>query len=180
MDVGDPSGHLEIVEPLVKNVLSEGLVDIVSLNENEARWFAWAISGRESRWEQLSSDPEDWLSAAQLVSTETGTRIDLHTPHFAASIYEDSVTSAPAFDTVNRVACGAGDAWNAGSIYGILQKLSESDRMVLANAVASLYVVLIPRLKRYSHISVLIPPLSPSAKDLLADFDTSGQPQMEK
>jgi sugar/nucleoside kinase (ribokinase family) len=141
MDVGDPSGHLEIVEPLVKNVLSEGLVDIVSLNENEARWFAWAISGRESRWEHLSSDPEDWLSAAQLVSTETETRIDLHTPHFAASIYEDSVTLTPAFDTVNRVACGAGDAWNAGSIYGILQKLSESDRMVLANAVASLYVV---------------------------------------
>jgi sugar/nucleoside kinase (ribokinase family) len=140
MDVGDPSGRLEIVEPLVRNVLAEGLVDIVSLNENEARWFAWAISGKDSRWEQLSSDPEDWLSAAQLVSTETGTKIDLHTPHFAASIYEDSTTLVPAFDAVNRVACGAGDAWNAGSIYGMLQKLSESDRLALSNAVASLYV----------------------------------------
>ncbi|MHA2068189.1 MAG: PfkB family carbohydrate kinase, partial [Candidatus Thorarchaeota archaeon] len=50
MDVGDPSGHLEIVEPLARKVLAEGLVDIVSLNENEARWFAWAISGKDSRW----------------------------------------------------------------------------------------------------------------------------------
>ncbi len=140
MDIGDPSGHLEIVEPLARNVLAEGLVDIVSLNENEARWFAWAVSGKNRRWKQLSADPEEWLSAAQLVSTETGTKIDLHTPHFAASISEDSITLVPAFDTVNRVACGAGDAWNAGSIYGTLRKLSESDRLVLANAVASLYV----------------------------------------
>jgi sugar/nucleoside kinase (ribokinase family) len=140
MDVGDPSGNLEIVEPLARNVLAEGLVDILSLNENEARWFAWAISGKEGRWDHLSSDPEDWLSAAQLVSSETGTRIDLHTPHFAASISEDSLTLFPAFNAVSRVICGAGDAWNAGDIYGTLQKLSDRDRLALANAVASQYV----------------------------------------
>ncbi|MHA2140985.1 MAG: carbohydrate kinase family protein [Candidatus Thorarchaeota archaeon] len=140
MDVGDPSAHLEIVEPLVRNVLADGLVDIVSLNENEVRWFAWALSGKDSRWEQLSTEPEEWLSAAQFVSNETGTRIDLHTPHFTASIFEDRHAIVPAFDTVSRVVCGAGDAWNAGDIYGTLQKLSDRDRLVFANAVASRYV----------------------------------------
>ncbi|MFW9966636.1 MAG: carbohydrate kinase family protein [Candidatus Thorarchaeota archaeon] len=140
MDVGDPSGHLEIIEPLARKVLAEGLVDIVSLNENEARCFAWAVSGKDSRWDQLSSKPEDWLSAAQLVSTETGTRIDLHTPHFSASIYDDNLAMVPTFDVVSRVICGAGDSWNAGDIYGTLQRLSDSDRLTLANAIASQYV----------------------------------------
>jgi len=140
MDVGDPSGHLEIIEPLARKALAEGLVDIVSLNENEARWFAWAISGKDSRWDQPSSKPEDWLSAAQFLSTETGTRIDLHTPHFAATIVDDDLTTVPAFDAVSRVTCGAGDSWNAGDIYGTLQRLSDSDRLTLANAIASQYV----------------------------------------
>jgi sugar/nucleoside kinase (ribokinase family) len=140
MDVGDPSGNLEIVEPLARSVLAEGLVDIVSLNENEARWFAWAISGKNSRWDHLSSEPEDWLSAAKTVSYETGTRVDLHTQHFTASISEDQLTMVPAFGVVGRIACGAGDAWNAGDIYGTLQKLEDFDRLSLANAVASQYV----------------------------------------
>jgi sugar/nucleoside kinase (ribokinase family) len=36
--------------------------------------------------------------------------------------------------------CGAGDAWNAGDIYGTLLELPAMDRLILANAVASLYV----------------------------------------
>ncbi|MFW9883655.1 MAG: carbohydrate kinase family protein [Candidatus Thorarchaeota archaeon] len=140
MDVGDPSGNLDIVEPLARNILGEGLVDIVSLNENEARWFAWAISGKSSHWEHLSSEPEHWLSAAKLVSTETGTRIDLHTQHFTASIMDDKLTVVPTFNVVSRIICGAGDAWNAGDIFGTLQKLEDFDRLSLANAVASQYV----------------------------------------
>ncbi len=177
MDVGDPSGNLEIVDPLARKVLGEGLVDIVSLNENEARWFAWTISGKDSRWGRLSPEPEEWLSAAQFVTNETGTRIDLHTPHFTASIFEDSFTLVPTFDTVSRVTCGAGDAWNAGNIYGAIQKLSDRDRLTLANAIASLYVSSVDA----SHPSPTeivaflrsSPSLSLSAKDLLDVFDTS-------
>ncbi|MFX1415902.1 MAG: carbohydrate kinase family protein [Promethearchaeota archaeon] len=140
IDVGDPSGNQGIIEPLTKNVLSEGLVDVLSLNESEARWFAWALTGRSERWKSLSSDHDDWLSAARLVSEETGVRVDLHTQYFSATLNQDAVSIVPTFDTVSRVACGAGDAWNAGDILGTLLEISDISRLTLANAVAALYV----------------------------------------
>ncbi|MHA2378358.1 MAG: carbohydrate kinase family protein [Candidatus Thorarchaeota archaeon] len=140
MDVGDPSGNQEIIEPLARNVLSEGLVDVLSLNENEARWFAWALTGRHERWRSLSTNHDDWLSAASLVSQETGVRVDLHTQHFSATLSQDEVNIVPTFDVVCRVACGAGDAWNAGNIFGTLLALSDTNRLTLANSVAALYV----------------------------------------
>ncbi|MFW9799310.1 MAG: carbohydrate kinase family protein [Candidatus Thorarchaeota archaeon] len=140
IDVGDPSGNQGIIEPLARQVLSDGLVDIISLNENEARWFAWALSGRNDKWKSLSSKHEDWLSAAQLVSKETGVRVDLHTQYFAATIAEENLIVAPTFRTECRVTLGAGDAWNAGDILGTLLNLSENDRLTLANTVAALYV----------------------------------------
>ncbi len=140
IDVGDPSGNQGIIEPLARQVLSDGLVDIISLNENEARWFAWALTGKQDRWKTLSPNHEDWLSAAQLVSKETGVRVDLHTQFFAATIDEEDLTVAPTFRTECRVALGAGDAWNAGNILGTLLNLSKIDRLALANSVAALYV----------------------------------------
>ena len=35
---------------------------------------------------------------------------------------------------------GAGDAWNAGDIWGLIADIAHQDRLILANAVASLYV----------------------------------------
>ena len=140
IDVGDPSGNQGIIEPLAKNVLSEGFVDVVSLNESEARWFAWALTDRSERWRSLSSSHDDWLSAARLVSDETGVQVDLHTQYFSATLNQDDVSVVPTFDTASSVACGAGDAWNAGDIFGTLLDLPDSSRLALANAVAALYV----------------------------------------
>jgi sugar/nucleoside kinase (ribokinase family) len=140
MDIGDPSSKPDLVLPLVKNVISEGLVDVLGANENEVGWLAWAITGKEERWRHLHSDPAKWISSAQLVSRETGVSIDLHTRHFSAIITENEVLSMPSFQVESRVVCGAGDAWNAGDIYGLLLALSPKDRITLANATAALYV----------------------------------------
>ena len=140
IDVGDPSGNQAIIEPLAKDVLAEGLVDILSLNESEARWFAWTVTGRSERWRSLSSNHDDWLSAARVVSEETGVRVDLHTQYFSATLNQDESTIVPTFDAVGRVACGAGDAWNAGDILGTLLNLAPISRLTLANAVAALYI----------------------------------------
>ncbi|MGY5853986.1 MAG: carbohydrate kinase family protein [Candidatus Thorarchaeota archaeon] len=140
MDTGDPSGNSGIVEPLTKRVLSEGLVDILGVNENEVSWFAAAISGNHDKWTPGSLSAKDWIPAAQLVSRETGVRVDLHTPFFSATIENDSITTVPAFQMEPRVTCGAGDSWNAGDIYGSIHDWSAHDRLTLANAISALYV----------------------------------------
>ncbi len=140
MDMGDPSSNPELVKKLITQVISKDLVDVFGLNENEVGWVARSISDDSSRWRDVQSNPTDWLKAAQFVSTETRVQIDLHTPHFTATIKEDETITVPSFSVESRVVCGAGDAWNAGNIYGILQNLLPEDRLILANAVAALYV----------------------------------------
>ena len=140
MDIGDPSSNPHLVEPLVRDVLAMGLVDILGINENEAGWISWHLTGKDERWKNIVSRPDDWIPAAKIISTETGIQVDLHTSKFAASINEDHVVSVPIFDTPGKVVCGAGDAWNAGDIYGELLHLSATERLVLANAIAALYV----------------------------------------
>jgi sugar/nucleoside kinase (ribokinase family) len=66
-------------------------------------------------------------------------RIDYHTPSFAASI-DDNVTFFPAFDVELHRSTGAGDAWNAGNIFGELLGLTPAFRLCLANAVAGYYI----------------------------------------
>ncbi len=140
MDTGDPSGDPDKIVGLVNSVVGEGLVDILSVNENEAAWFAWAINDRNQEWRDAVRDPERWLDAAKYVSSETGVRVDLHTPIYSATIENDDVIAVPVYDVESSVLCGAGDAWNAGDIFGELSNLESEDRLKLANAVAALYV----------------------------------------
>ena len=139
MDIGDPSGNPQIVSKLVKDVLKEGLVDILSVNENEVGWFASKMSSDSKHWHNLVINPEKWLPAARLVNEESGARVDLHTPHYSATVSHETVVQ-PTFVSESRVICGAGDAWNAGDIFGTLHNMSDKDRLLLANAVAALYV----------------------------------------
>jgi len=140
MDMGDPSYNSAIVKPLAKRVLAEGLVDILGMNENEAGWFARAVDRDSERWRHILSRPKEWIPAAKTVSHETGVRVDFHTPHFTASIDDDQVTAIPAYEVPVRVACGAGDSWNAGDILGTLLGLDPRERLTLANSAAALYV----------------------------------------
>ena len=140
INMGDPSENPEIVPQLIERVFKNGLVDIVGLNENEVGWLAKSLTGDSERWRNLSARPELWLEGARLIASETGVRVDLHTPHYSATIEADETTAIPAFDVEGLVVCGAGDAWNAGDIYGTLLNLPSLDRLTLANAVASLYV----------------------------------------
>ncbi|MCK4484098.1 MAG: carbohydrate kinase family protein, partial [Candidatus Thorarchaeota archaeon] len=76
LDIGDPSDNMSILQPLVSRVLSEDLVDILGMNENEACWLAWVLSGEDDRWRGAMHDSTEWLNAAKLVSKETGVRVD--------------------------------------------------------------------------------------------------------
>ncbi|TFF66945.1 carbohydrate kinase family protein [Candidatus Thorarchaeota archaeon] len=139
MDMGDPSSNPAIVEPLALKVLAKDLVDVLGANENEICWFASALSG-DKEWLEAIDRPEDWLSAAQMVSETAGVRVDIHTPYYAATVEEGNMVGIPVFEVESQVICGAGDAWNAGNIYGELLGLDNQSRIALANAVAALYV----------------------------------------
>ncbi len=139
IDIGDPSGRPEILPALVDEVLRADLVDVLSVNENEVQWLAHVIEGRSGEV-PADGSPDEWLESARAVSRETGVRVDLHTPYYAASIMGRNETMVPTFAVEPLITCGAGDTWNAGDILGLLLNLEPHDRLVLANSVASLYV----------------------------------------
>jgi len=119
-DPGDPSPKgLEEKEEIkgVKNIIEDGLIDILSVNEDEVERYGGASFLR--RW----------------------TRVDLHTSEYAMSFYRDSQTNRmPVFDINPKILTGAGDAWSAGDIYGELVGFGDESRLFIANAVAGFYV----------------------------------------
>ena len=140
MDIGDPSSHPSLIEPLLKRAIASGTIDVLGLNENEVGWLAWALTDYDEHWRNIVNQPEEWIRGAKLISRETGVRVILHTPHFAASISGDDVVSAPTFQVETNIVCGSGDAFNAGLIYGLLLDLEHNEQLVLANTVATLYI----------------------------------------
>jgi ribokinase len=120
-DPGDPSPkkenvYREIID-LKKQVLEEGLVDILSVNVDEVDRYGG------------------------LDELKDLTRVDLHTEAFSASYYKDKETrNIPAFDIKPKRLTGAGDAWNAGDILGEVMGLPDELRLHLANAAAGFYI----------------------------------------
>jgi sugar/nucleoside kinase (ribokinase family) len=140
MDIGDPSSNPHVIELLLKKAICSGNIDVLGLNENEVGWLAWALTEHDEKWLNIATQPKEWINGAILISKETGVRVILHTPHFAASICGNEVVSTPAFQVEPKIACGSGDAFNAGLIYGLLLDLQYIDQLVLANAVAAFYI----------------------------------------
>ena len=173
MDMGDPSSNPEYIEPLLKEGISSGNLDILGINENEVSWIAWVLSGRDDRWKNISDQPREWIHGAELISDQTGIRVVLHTPHFTSTFHRGETISRPAFQVEPRVACGSGDAFNAGLICGLLHNLEPIDQLVLANAVAALYISSIdskpPSKEELLHFLKSEPPLSTNGKKLLMD-----------
>jgi sugar/nucleoside kinase (ribokinase family) len=66
--------------------------------------------------------------------------VDLHTSLFAGSFTKNNETVVPTFNVSALRSTGAGDAWNAGNIFGAALGLPDSCRLTLANAVAAYYI----------------------------------------
>jgi sugar/nucleoside kinase (ribokinase family) len=120
-DPGDPSPKGEEIgdeaRRMIKEVLGEGLVDILSLNLAEAVTFGGI----------------DFL--------RTMARLDLHTEEYARTYFGFRETEKqPAFSVSPLRLTGAGDAWNAGDILGELMNLPDDLRLTLAHATAAFYI----------------------------------------
>ncbi|ODS39008.1 MAG: hypothetical protein A7316_06455 [Candidatus Altiarchaeales archaeon WOR_SM1_86-2] len=112
-DPGDPSFRKDIRD--VTKILDDGLVDMVSVNEDEF---------------------EKYLSSKPVKDVE----ICLHTENFSCTFWKDRKYVVETFDVNVKKHTGAGDAWGGGYIYGKAIGLKERERIMLANAVAACYI----------------------------------------
>ncbi|MGQ9706650.1 MAG: carbohydrate kinase family protein [bacterium] len=119
-DPGDPSpkGERERKEIAgIKDIIEDGLVNILSVNEDEIERYGGVEFLRRY------------------------TRVDFHTKNYAISYYGDLETECiPTFDVKPHRLTGAGDVWNAGDIFGEFLGLSDNLRLLLANALSALYI----------------------------------------
>jgi sugar/nucleoside kinase (ribokinase family) len=139
-DTADPTPNNTKVPELMEKVLKTRILDVLSLNENEAIIYASLLSGEiGERRGQLPLE-ELAMDAARVLAKRLTARIDLHTTAFSATFTGKHEVVVPAFKIKALRATGAGDAWNAGNILGDANGLSSEGRLALANAVSACYL----------------------------------------
>ncbi len=139
-DSADPTPNCEKIPELVEKVLKTRQLDILSLNENEAITYARYLKGSEVSEIVDKRIDEIALESARFLARQLSARIDLHTTSFSATVTRQNEILVPAFKVNALRATGAGDAWDAGNIYGEANGLSDGSRLTLANALSALYL----------------------------------------
>ncbi len=117
LDPGDPSFRKDLPE-LMEKALKNNL-DIFAISDDELKYFA---------------------PGAIELKKEIHARIDLHSKDFSMSI-DDEITRVNSIPIKKKYrSTGAGDAWNAGDIFGELAEFKTDERLLLANIVAGVYI----------------------------------------
>ena len=136
-DPGDPTSRAADIPGLSERVLSKGLVDILSVNENELTQLASAVSEETTGFEGEEANP---LFQAASVFSMLGSRVDLHTPSFSATFIDGQRERVLCAAENPLKVTGAGDAWNAGDIFAQGFRLNHRERLIFANATAAAYL----------------------------------------
>jgi len=139
-DTADPTPNKEKIAELIQKVLKSDLVDILSVNENEAFCYATQLDANIRKFEGKTKFEKLAKKSAKILAAHLSARIDLHTTSFSATFTRKTETVVPAFKVPVLRTTGAGDAWNAGNILGDAAGLSDIGRLTLANAVAAFYI----------------------------------------
>jgi len=139
-DTSDPSPKKEDIPRLLRRVFLGNLVDIFSVNETEAFWYASRLSKKTGSLQKTLKPEEFAKKCARVLAKNLPTRVDLHTSTFAGSFTRETEVIVPTFNVPVLRATGAGDAWNAGNIFGDVLALPDPCRLTFANAVAAYYI----------------------------------------
>ncbi len=135
-DPGDPTSRAGEIEDLKRRVLMTGLVDVLSVNENELMRLAAGVAEQPSEVEAA----EDPLFIAAGVFSMMGGRVDLHTPDFSATFVDGQRLRIPCAKIRPLKVTGAGDVWNAADIFAQGIGLGHRERLVFANAACAAYL----------------------------------------
>ena len=136
-DPGDPSVRAGELEGLKQRILTPGLVDVLSVNENEIMHLARDVAEDTSEMEGAEGDP---LFEAASVFSMMMPRVDLHTPEYSASFVDGQRLRVPCAKIRPVKVTGAGDIWNAADIYAQGVGLDHKQRLIFANAAGAAYL----------------------------------------
>lgn len=139
-DTCDPSSRQKEIGDVLNGVLRKPFVDIFGVNESEACWFAGYLNKSFNKRRKTENLNKLALEAAALLHEKLRFRIDLHTIDYSCSFSQETKFFAPCFNVKVRRVTGAGDAWNAGNIFGEVVGLPHVERLLLANAAAGFYI----------------------------------------
>lgn len=128
-DSGDPSRRVGELPALYTRVLSSSNLDVLSVNENELRYFASAGKIRG-----------DSKIIAKELSARINANLDVHTSKSSSSWRKGENYRARTFEIELKRSTGAGDAWNAANMLGYLLELEPEERLTFANAFAASYL----------------------------------------
>lgn len=136
LDPADLAGAEDRIKPL-KKIINEGLIDVISVNENETRILTRFFSAISLPRRYV---PQDILKASASLQDALHATVDIHTPIGSASTTTEGQDWAPAPRLLKGFVTGAGDVWDAGDIVGHLLHFKSDDRLRFANACAYLYL----------------------------------------
>ncbi len=137
LDPADIQGAENRVRTLVKDVIDKELLDVISLNENEARIMMRILSaGKLAK----SYDAHDIMKAARALHASLDITVDIHTPIGSATSTNAGEAWSRWFRALGGIVTGAGDVWDAGDIIGHLLNFDDRKRLRFANACAHLYL----------------------------------------
>jgi sugar/nucleoside kinase (ribokinase family) len=139
-DTGDPTPNKRDIPKLVEKILKSDLIDILSVNENEAFQYASQLDSKVNGLRNRLNHHELARECARTLAKHISARVDLHTTTFAGSFTHENEIVIPIFPVSALRSTGAGDSWNAGNIYGDALRIPDSCRITMANAVAAYYV----------------------------------------
>jgi ketohexokinase len=140
LDSGDPTPNMANIPKLLKKVIKTRLLDILSVNENEAFQYASQLDRSIAQLRRKVDHNEVAKECARILARNLTARVDLHTAAFSGSFTRENEVVVPSFSVKPLRSTGAGDSWNAGNIFGDALRLPDSTRLTLANAVAGYYV----------------------------------------
>jgi sugar/nucleoside kinase (ribokinase family) len=135
-DPGDPASRKGEIEELNERVLTKGLVDVLSVNENELMHLAEGVASDTSEIEGA----EDPLFGAASVFSMLMPRVDLHTPEFSATFVDGQRLRVQCAKINPSKVTGGGDVWNAADIFAQGIGLGHKERLIFANAAGAAYL----------------------------------------
>jgi ribokinase len=137
LDPADLTGLEKRIRGVKKKVFDPGLLDVLSINENEARIIARELSNYML---PLNCSANDLEKAARAVSDSCGLTVDVHTNACSATCSDGESTAVRTVPLNQLTATGAGDVWDASDIACHLLKWEPEKRLNFANCAAGLYV----------------------------------------
>ena len=137
LDLADPSDAIDRFPELLDEVIRKGLLDALSLNENEMRVIS-RLLGTDILPEKYNL--RDVVRVADGLARVMNLSIEGHVPQGACSVNGNESESAEAFVVEPNILTGAGDSWNAADILATISGFHRRDRIIFANACSATYI----------------------------------------